>query len=101
MRVLNCLVERSAHDCHKHVYEDDISKKCGEHKNSPNCVYVFSIEKFNTIKLPETNEPLVNQGAKPFIVVIAYSTEEFVGFSSSAEIKDVDGITKKCDNTEE
>ena len=32
MCVLNCLVECSAHDRHKHVYEDDISEKCGEHK---------------------------------------------------------------------
>ena len=99
MCVLNCLVECSAHDRHKHVYEDDISEKCGEHKNSPNCVYILSSEKFNTIKLPETNEPLVNQRTKPFIVVIAYSTEKFVRLISTTEIKDVDGITKKCNHT--
>ena len=63
MRVLNCLVESSAHDRYKHVYEDDISEKCGEHKYGPNCVYIFSIEKFNTIELPETNQPLINQRA--------------------------------------
>ena len=101
MRVLNCLVERSAHNRHKHIYEDDVSEKCGEHKDSPNCVYVFSIEKFNTIKLPKPYKPLVNQRSKPLIVVIAYSTKEFVRFSSSAEIKDVYGITKKCDHTKE